>query len=589
MNSLAGRDEGRKPLPLVQQGTDTILHIDLVSTLSGDAFDPAQLTQLSATIQNDSRTASALIPVTIQDGALSIEITADLSRRLGTGYYTLTLTGRAADSAYADGFRDYTIPLSLCRVTRSPAPSVPDKLTATVRDGLRGEKGEKGERGLQGAQGIPGVPGERGADGAKGEQGIQGERGERGERGEQGLQGIQGIQGIQGERGEKGEQGLQGIPGIQGERGADGRDGERGQDGAPGKSAYQSYLDTTTDNPKLTEAQWAALNAITTQFLYRINKGNTAPMNEQTLSADQLMELDKHRRALIEALKVKGVGALDTDGLEILATKVRELEGNPPLVVFKAQQLLGWKDETLPPLKLSESYRPADLSYLVARNPFLKNLPSVQGIENATSLSNYAESCSALTEVTLPDLTEARSVSSMINSCTSLKSVTIGAMPKATTMSWMLGGCTSLTSATIGAAPSATTVQGVFHQCPALKSVTLDFSGGEFTDASYLFNECANLRTVTGTLDFTSTRNVYSTFGSCTSLEEVRIKGLKVSLDLATSQNLSMESIRYLVENAQTVKNQRIDLSRKLLEAHEEELGNLGDTASDKGWTFSYR
>lgn len=382
---------------------------------------------------------------------------------------------------------------------------------------------------------------------------------------------------------------MQGIPGIQGERGADGRDGERGQDGAPGKSAYQSYLDTTTDNPKLTEAQWAALNAITTQFLYRINKGNTAPMNEQTLSADQLMELDKHRRALIEALKVKGVGALDTDGLEILATKVRELEGNPPLVVFKAQQLLGWKDETLPPLKLSESYRPADLSYLVARNPFLKNLPSVQGIENATSLSNYAESCSALTEVTLPDLTEARSVSSMINSCTSLKSVTIGAMPKATTMSWMLGGCTSLTSATIGAAPSATTVQGVFHQCPALKSVTLDFSGGEFTDASYLFNECANLRTVTGTLDFTSTRNVYSTFGSCTSLEEVRIKGLKVSLDLATSQNLSMESIRYLVENAQTVKNQRIDLSRKLLEAHEEELGNLGDTASDKGWTFSYR
>lgn len=589
MNSLAGRDEGRKPLPLVQQGTDTILHIDLVSTLSGDAFDPAQLTQLSATIQNDSRTASALIPVTIQDGALSIEITADLSRRLGTGYYTLTLTGRAADSAYADGFRDYTIPLSLCRVTRSPAPSVPDKLTATVRDGLRGEKGEKGERGLQGAQGIPGVPGERGADGAKGEQGIQGERGERGERGEQGLQGIQGIQGIQGERGEKGEQGLQGIPGIQGERGADGRDGERGQDGAPGKSAYQSYIDTTTDNPKLTEAQWAALNATTTQFLYRINKGKDAPMNEQTLSADQLLELDKHRRALIEALKVKGVGALDTDGLEVLASKVRELEGNPPLIVFKSQQFIDWKDEVLPDLKLSETYRPADLSYLVARNPFLRKLPTVQGIEQAARLSLYAESCSALTKVVLPDLDEARSVDSAFSGCASITTATIGAMPKVTNMSWMLSGCRSLTTATIGATPSATTVQGVFHQCSALKSVTLDFSGGEFTDASYLFNDCGKLRAVTGTLDFSSTSNVYNTFGSCTSLEEVRIKGLKVSLDLSACQNLSMESLRYLVENTQTVKNQRIDLSRKLLEAHEEELGNLGDTASDKGWTFSYR
>ena len=50
-----------------------------------------------------------------------------------------------------------------------------------------------------------------------------------------------------------------------------------------------------------------------------------------------------------------------------------------------------------------------------------------------------------------------------------------------------------------------------------------------------------------------------------------------------------MESVRYLVENAQTVTGQSIELSRKLLEAHEEELGELGDTASDKGFTFNYR
>ena len=601
MNSLAGRDEGRKPLPLVQQGTDTILHIDLVSTLSGDAFDPAQLTQLSATIQNDSRTASALIPVTIQDGALSIEITADLSRRLGTGYYTLTITGRAADSAYADGFRDYTIPLSLCRVTRSPAPSVPDKLTATVRDGLKGEKGEQGERGLQGEQGIPGIPGERGADGAKGEQGIQGERGERGE---QGLQGIQGIQGIQGERGEKGEQGLQGTPGIQGERGeqglqgiqgiqgergADGRDGERGQDGAPGKSAYQSYLDTTTDNPKLTEAQWAALNATTTQFLYRINKGNTAPMNEQTLSADQLMELDRHLRALIEALKVKGVGALDTDGLEALATKVRAIEGRTPITIFKSQQFLSWQEETFPSMKITDTYRPVDLNYLFARNTFLKSLPTVQGIELATTLSNYADSCSSLHSVELPHLPEAVNVNGMFSNCNNLEQATVGDIPRAASALWLFSSCGRLTSATIGSAPHITSVQGVFSGCHYLDHVTLDFSGGEIKDASYLFNECGRLHTVTGTLDFTSTTNVGNAFNGCASLEEVRIKGLKISINLVDCHSLSMDSVRYLVENAQTVKNQSVDLSRKLLEAHEEELGELGDTASDKGWTFNYR
>ena len=50
-----------------------------------------------------------------------------------------------------------------------------------------------------------------------------------------------------------------------------------------------------------------------------------------------------------------------------------------------------------------------------------------------------------------------------------------------------------------------------------------------------------------------------------------------------------MESVRYLVDNAQRVTGQSIALSRKLLETHEEELGELGDTASDKGFTFNYR
>lgn len=75
----------------------------------------------------------------------------------------------------------------------------------------------------------------------------------------------------------------------------------------------------------------------------------------------------------------------------------------------------------------------------------------------------------------------------------------------------------------------------------------------------------------------------------CDSLEEVRIKGLKEDLDLSACANLSLESVRYLLENVQEVRSQRIDLNRKLLEANEEELGDLGDTASGKGWTIGYR
>lgn len=585
--NIFGREVGggklKKPLQLVQRGTDTRIPIELVAQPSGEVLDLSRFERLSVKICNDAGT-DATPPTDIQDNHLIVEVTADISQALGTGVYSVEVTGRVPDTAFTDGFHDYTVRTTLCRVTSDGSDATPTKVTANVIEFLKGKDGLNNyqiavKHGYQGTEeeyldSLHGAPGkdlyqaavERGYKGSF-DDFLEQQKGAPGAPGKSNYELAKEEQNFTGTLTEY----LASLKGVN------------------GKSAYQSYLDTTTDDPKLTEKEWATLNATTTQFLYRINKGNTAPMNEQTLSADQLLELDKHRRALIEALKVKGVGALDTDGLEALASKVRELEGNAQLIVFKSQQFTDWKDEVLPTLKLSESYRPVDLSYLVARNPVLKKLPAVQGIERAISLSHYAEYCNSLTEVTLPDLTEATNVSSMINNCAILKSVTIGAMPKATNLSWMLSGCSSLTSATIGAAPSADNAAGVFSYCNALKIVTLDFSGGEITNASYFFNGCVKLRTVTGTLDFTSTTNVVNTFGGCSSLEEVRIKGLKTTLDLSDCSNLSMDSIRYLVENAQSVTNQRIDLSRKLLEAHEEELGTLGDTASDKGFTFNYR
>lgn len=701
--NIFGREVGggkpKKPLQLVQRGTDTRIPIELVAQPSGEVLDLSRFERLSVKLFNDAGT-DATPPTDIQDNHLIVEVTADISQALGTGVYSVEVTGRVPDTAFTDGYHDYTICTALCRVTSDGSDATPTKVTANVIEFLKGKDGKSAyeiavKHGYTGteedwAKSLTPNGGAGGGGNGKSayelavQEGYQGtiqewlkslvgkdgtdayevakKAGYAGSR-EEWLKTLIGATGLSAYELAKAEgyegslsEWLASLKGADGDsaykvavhngyvgdeqtwlaslRGEDGKDayevakagGYRGSreewleslkgkdgksayelakeaqnftgslteylaslKGVNGKSAYQSYLDTTTDDPKLTEKEWATLNATTTQFLYRINKGNTAPMNEQTLSADQLLELDKHRRALIEALKVKGVGALDTDGLEALASKVRELEGNAQLIVFKSQQFTDWKDEVLPTLKLSESYRPVDLSYLVARNPVLKKLPAVQGIERAISLSHYAESCNSLTEVTLPDLTEATNVSSMINNCAILKSVTIGAMPKATNLSWMLSGCSSLTSATIGAAPSADNAAGVFSYCNALKIVTLDFSGGEITNASYFFNGCVKLRTVTGTLDFTSTTNVVNTFGGCSSLEEVRIKGLKTTLDLSDCSNLSMDSIRYLVENAQSVTNQRIDLSRKLLEAHEEELGTLGDTASDKGFTFNYR
>lgn len=78
--------------------------------------------------------------------------------------------------------------------------------------------------------------------------------------GPQGIQGPQGEQGPQGPQGEKGADGTMSFEELTSEqieslRGPQGNPGTNGQDG---KSAYQSYLDTTSDNPVLSEADWIA-------------------------------------------------------------------------------------------------------------------------------------------------------------------------------------------------------------------------------------------------------------------------------------------------------------------------------------------
>ena len=186
--------------------------------------------------------------------------------------------------------------------------------------GPKGDKGDTGEQGPRGEKGDTGPTGATGAVGPQGIQGIQGIQGEQGPKGQDGtvsfgelteeqrasLKGDQGDQGVQGETGPAGQDGsdgksaydiavengyegtiqqwLQSLVGSvgksayelyletveQGEtplslsewlnslKGANGQDGSNGNDGVTGKSAYQSYLDTTSDNPVLSESDWIA-------------------------------------------------------------------------------------------------------------------------------------------------------------------------------------------------------------------------------------------------------------------------------------------------------------------------------------------
>lgn len=613
MRPFGSKSDG-KTLQLVQRGTDKRIPVELVKQPSGEVLDPAELEDLSTKVASESGAGCATIPHTIEGGKLVVEVTAEVTRQLGLGVYTLTATGRIPDPAYADGYHDYEIVVDLCKVTKYGSNETPVKVTAKVLEVLRGlsayeilvkhgytkTEAQFAEELIPkngGGAGTPGTPGTPGAPGAPGSPGERGPKGDPGPKGEQGIPGPQGPPGPQGATGPAGPPGPigpigpigpAGPRGERGERGEQGPAGSAGPKGEKGDSAYAIYLKTTKDTPKLTEAQYAAINATTTQYLYRINKGTEALMNEQTMSADQLMELDRHRRNIINALRDKGAQVSDDDGLEALEEKIGALSIYVP-TIFKSQQFIDWKDTSFPTMQLSVAYRPADLSYCFARNPYLTKLPEVRGVENAANISSLASGCSALTNVSLPDLLVAQYVTNAFNGCYALESATIGSLPKALSLESLFNGCGVLNSVTTGSAPKATNVKLMFYNCSSLKSVSLDLSGGEITNSEYMFSGCSRLTSVTGVIDLTSTISTGTMFAYCSDLKEVRVKGLKVDLDLSACASLSVESVKYLVDNLQQVTGKSITLASAWQTAHPTEARAYAQKATAKGFALTFR
>lgn len=246
--NIFGREVGggkpKKPLQLVQRGTDTRIPIELVAQPSGEVLDISRFERLNVKIFNDAGTY-ATPPTDIQDNHLIVEVTADISQALGTGVYSVEVTGRIPDTSFTDGYHDYTVRTTLCRVTSDGSDATPTKVTASVIEGLRGLSAyeiavKHGYTGTEEEWGKS-LVGNDGADAYE----VAKRSGYTGSR-EEWLKTIIGATGMSAYELAKAE-------GYEGSL----SDYLASLKGVNGKSAYQSYLDTTTDNPKLTEAEWA--------------------------------------------------------------------------------------------------------------------------------------------------------------------------------------------------------------------------------------------------------------------------------------------------------------------------------------------
>lgn len=278
MRQFGSKSDG-KALQLVQRGTDKRIPVELVKQPSGEVLDPAELEGLSVKVASESG-GMATIPYTIEDGKLVVEVTADISRQLGLGVYTMTATGRIPDPAYADGYHDYEIVAPLCKVTKYGSNETPVKVTANVLEGLKGKDGKSAydiavKHGYQGTEEqfakdiIPKSNYER----AKELQGFEGTE-------EDYLQSLHGAPGkdlyqAAVERGYNGsfDDFLEQQKGAPGDRGksnyelaqedgftgtlADYQISLKGGKGDKGDDAYQVYLQETDDNPKLSRREWS--------------------------------------------------------------------------------------------------------------------------------------------------------------------------------------------------------------------------------------------------------------------------------------------------------------------------------------------
>ena len=209
-------------------------------------------------------------------------------------------------------------------------------------------------------------------------------------------------------------------------------------------------------------------------------------------------------------------------------------------------------------------------------------------VDEVVDISYMCFSCTSMTSAQLPIMGKVTTAGAAFDGCVLLESLEIGGLPSCKHINSLVSGCKALKSLSLGDCSNVENIDQMAVWCVNLTDVTAVF-GGSLKSMNMSFYGCSSLRKVDAIMDLSECGDVGNAFTNCTSLEELRLKGLKVSIDLSACTKLSIDSARYLLENVQTVSGKRIDLSRKLLEVNEEALGDLGDTASDKGWTINYK
>ena len=360
----------------------------------------------------------------------------------------------------------------------------------------------------------------------------------------------------------------------------------KGDKGDTGLSAYELYLKTTEDNPKLTEQEWLNQNNIY-GGINRILRGKNVPMEGNKLTGEKLIELYETTAQLASALRSKDIEVSESEGLASFVDKVKAY-APVRINLFTEGQLKGWEQTSFgKSVEIYDEWSFPTLKSMFEDNKRLEEFPSIIGADRVTSIEKMASGCDVLRgEVRLPDMPHVTSAYQAFAGCNQIERVEIGDLPENKSISMAFMHCGMLKYAEFGAMPKLKQAVRVFRECSSLERVVFKH-GLAAEDIGNLFENTSSLVEVEGVIDVSNITDLGNIVTGSPKLKEIRIKGLCDDLYLYQSPNISLESLRYLIDNAQTVTGKSITISSKTWDAiPSADRDALWDGAQAKGFVI---
>ena len=190
-----------------------------------------------------------------------------------------------------------------------------------------------------------------------------------------------------------------------------------------------------------------------------------------------------------------------------------------------------------------------------------------------TNMGNMFYYCYSLPSVPLFNTSNVTNMASMFYTCQSLVTIPKFITSKVTSMASMFYNCYSLVGIPEINTSRVSAINNCFYNCRALVGVP-KLNLASATAINSTFNTCSALRSIPE-LDAKKISTASTTFKTCYSLITANLKNIKTSYILNNSNNLSKESLLYMINNEAATSAITITLSSYIYEKYATDINIL--------------